>query len=143
MVTLQCYGDSHFHRKKYNSALQSTEGFTTIPLSHGVPLDIWQVLLLLHFPTCCELLASEWPSEMQCFFIYELGRMCPWWCCRPGFRVAIGDVAPSTPHATAHLVTGLGDIGMGLLLGLRSVTVQLHFLQEAVFEQIKSQKEAS
>lgn len=49
----------------------------TIPLSRGVPLDSWQVLLLLHFPACCDLLASAWPSEMQCFFIHELVRMCP------------------------------------------------------------------
>ena len=42
-----------------------TQGFTTVPLSHIVPLDTWQVLLLLHFPTCCDLLASGRPSEMQ------------------------------------------------------------------------------
>lgn len=30
-----------------------TWGFMTVPLSHIVPLDTWQVLLLLHFPTCC------------------------------------------------------------------------------------------
>lgn len=37
----------------------------TIPLSHSVLLDTWQVLILLHFPTSCDLLASGWPSEMQ------------------------------------------------------------------------------
>lgn len=42
-----------------------TQGFTTIPLSHVVPVDTWQVLLLLHFPTCCDLLSARWPSEMQ------------------------------------------------------------------------------
>lgn len=94
---------------------KSTEGFTTttILLSHGVLFDTWQVLLL-HFPTCCDLLASESSSEIQCFFIHVHGRMCPWWCCWSGFRVAIGDVAPFTPCAKAHLVTGLGDTGTGL-----------------------------
>ena len=42
-----------------------TQGFMTVSLSHIALLDTWQVLFLLHFLTCCDLLASGRPPEMQ------------------------------------------------------------------------------